>query len=131
MQFSTMSMSELVTYHNTHNPNSPVKRFSDRKAAERRCANLKIVEVTAPIAEPVLEKSTMTDSLKLNREIRLVGIGTTWDNAHQMWKSHPDWMSAGQQDRLTLQLYSAAKQGIRKQVTINNRTFELVHVREN
>lgn len=130
MEFSTMSMSELVTYYNTHNPEQPVKRFSDRKAAERRCSSIKI-ESPAPYVEQSNETSSMKVSLKLKREIRLVGIGTTWDNAHQMWKLHPDWMSPGQQDRLTLQLYSAAKQGIKKQVTINNRTFELVHVGEN
>ena len=129
MEFSSMSMSSLVSYYNQHS-SAPVKRFSDRKAAERRCK-----AITPAKPQPVVEttddttgRTAMKGSLKLDRTIRCVNTGTTWDNAHQMWKVHMDWMTTGQQDRLTSQLYSAAKQGVRKQVTINGRTFELVNV---
>jgi hypothetical protein len=36
---SSASTAELVAFFNAHSP-SPVKRFSDRKTAERRCADL-------------------------------------------------------------------------------------------
>jgi hypothetical protein len=45
-----------------------------------------------------------------------------------MWKDRPDLLTSSQQDRLTKQLYSAAKQGVRLVVTINDRQFSLVNV---
>lgn len=70
----------------------------------------------------------MQASLKLDRTITCVQTGEVWKNAYQMWVAHPDWMTSSQQDRLTAQLYAAAKQGEQKQVTINDRTFMLVTV---
>jgi hypothetical protein len=48
-----------------------------------------------------------------------------------MWIFNSEWMTSSQQDRLTAQLYAAAKRGERKQITINDRTFMLVNVAEN
>lgn len=73
-------------------------------------------------------RPNMRDSLKLDRTITCVETGETWKNAHRMWLSHPDWMTSGQQDRLTAQLYGAAKVGEQKTVEINGRNFKLVNV---
>lgn len=57
MNFQTATMQELVAYYNLR-AEKPVKRFSDRRAAERRCAEL-AAELAAPqliqAVEPVVE----------------------------------------------------------------------------
>lgn len=70
-------------------------------------------------------RDNMKTSLKLNRTINCLTTGETFKNAHQMWKAHTDWMTTGQQDRLTAQLYKAAKEGEFLVVTINERKFQL------
>lgn len=76
--------------------------------------------------------ANMKTSLKLDRRIQLLdengNIVASWKNAYQMWKEHMDWMTTGQQDRLTAQLYAAAKLGKRIVVEINGRSFQLVNV---
>ena len=67
----------------------------------------------------------MKTSLKLVRTIKCLTTGETFKNAHQMWKANPTWMTTGQQDRLTAQLYKAAKEGELLVVTINERKFQL------
>lgn len=204
---STASTAALVEFYNAHAP-QPVKRFSDRRTAERRCLAL-LAEVPAdaplpasqleltPAAEPVLDaldgemlrsfgqiscpgcgvhlsngvgqhgdevngrpirherfqfeclacgyefgpavarraasptgekRPVLAASLRLDRTIRCCDTGETWKNAFRMWKEHSDWMTSAQQDRLTAQLYAAAKAGERRTVTINGRSFELVNV---
>jgi hypothetical protein len=134
VKFSSMTMPQLVAFYNRHST-KPVNRFSDRKTAERRCSELfesllsnSDSKVMNQVTTPANTRPVMKDSLKLDRTIRCVQTGDTWKNAYQMWVANPDWMTSSQQDRLTAQLYAAAKEGERKQITINDRTFELVNV---
>jgi hypothetical protein len=72
-------------------------------------------------------------SMKLDRTIvaydvenkKQIGI---FKNACAMWKANPTWMTSSQEDRLTKELYSAAKAGDPKSVTINGRSFFLLNV---
>lgn len=140
VNFSSMTMPQLVSFYNRHST-KPVKRFSDRKTAERRCAELfeslmipndpvKVMRQTAtpPNALAGGVRPTMQASLKLDRTIICLNTGERWANAHQMWLAHPDWMTSAQQDRLTAQLYAAAKRGEQKQLEINGRQYMLVNV---
>jgi hypothetical protein len=68
----------------------------------------------------------MRTTLKLDRRIACLETGETWPNAHRMWRERPDWMTSSQQDRLTAQLYAAAKAGTPRAVVINGRSFALV-----
>lgn len=134
MDFNTLSTSQLVAFYNRH-AYKPVNRFSDRKSAVRRCLDLfNSLKVDDPVkvmkqkADEKLPRNNMKTSLKLDRTIGCVETGETWKNAYQMWRANPDWMTSGQQDRLTAQLYAAAKKGDKLRLTINNRTFYLVNV---
>ena len=140
MNFDTLSMQQFVAYYNRHAA-KPVKRFSDRKTAIRRCTDLvNSIRKTAPVETEVTKQEagkgvtlakvrpTMQSSLKLDRTITCVETGEVWKNAYQMWLENSDWMTSGQQDRLTSQLYSAAKRGDKVMITINGRTFHLVNV---
>ena len=69
----------------------------------------------------------MKSSLKLDRTITCIETGEVWKNAYQMWKEHQDWMTTGQQDRLTAQLYKSAKAGNSTTVFVNGRSFRLVN----
>ena len=130
-----MTTPQLVSFFNRHST-SPVKRFSDRKTAERRCAEL-FESLLSPVVnnkviKQVVDTSTrpvMKDSLKLDRTIICVNTGDTWKNAYQMWREHQDWMTSAQQDRLTAQLYAAAKNGEQKIIEINDRSFMLVNIK--
>ena len=130
--FSRMTASQLVDFYNRHST-KPIKRFSDRKTAERRCSELlkelETTNTTKTLKQKVeVTRLAMRNSLKLDRRITCVETGKVWKNAHQMWVDHPDWMSSGQQDRLTAKLYTAAKNGDQVSVTLNNRTFCLFNV---
>jgi len=136
VNFSAMTMPQLLSFYNRHSVGQPVKRFSDRKAAERRCAELfeKLMIPNDPVkvmrqsVEPAATaRPTMQASLKLDRRITCVETSEVWVNAHQMWRAHPDWMTSSQQDRLTAQLYAAAKRGELKEIVINARTFKLLN----
>ena len=133
MNFETLSTTQLVEFYNRHAAVS-VKRFSDRKAAVRRCSDLfKSLQIPDPVKvmKQKADKNTrpaMQSSLKLNRTITCVETGETWKNAYRMWLANPSWMTSGQQDRLTAQLYIAAKSGEKLMLKINNRTFHLVNV---
>ncbi len=134
VKFSSMTTPQLVSFYNRHST-KPVKRFSDRKTAEKRCAELfsslmshdtvKVMNQKSDIANT---RPAMQASLKLDRTITCLETGETWKNAYQMWVAHPDWMTSSQQDRLTAQLYAAAKQGEQKRLVINDRTYMLVNV---
>jgi hypothetical protein len=137
VKFSSMTIPQLVSFYNRHSA-KPVNRFSDRKTAERRCSELfesllstSDTKVINQVTTPNATRPVMKDSLKLDRTITCAETGDTWKNAYQMWIHNPEWMTSSQQDRLTAQLYAAAKQGQRKQITINDRTFMLVNVAEN
>lgn len=125
LNFSTMTTPQLVSFYNENSP-KPVTRFSDRKTAERRCAELFCSMKPADVPS----RPNMQTSLKLDRTITCVETGETWKNAHQMWVAHPDWMNSGQQDRMTSQLYAAAKACVQRRVAVNGRTFMLVNVPE-
>lgn len=134
VKFSSMTTPQLVAFYNRHST-KPVKRFSDRQTAEKRCAELfsslmshDTIKVMNQKADLGNERPVMRASLKLDRTIRCVTTKQTWKNAYQMWRENPEWMTSSQQDRLTAQLYTAAKQGERLRVTINERVFELVNV---
>ena len=76
-------------------------------------------------------RDNMKTSLKLDRTIVAYEgdeLQGTWSNAYRMWKDNPEWMTSGQQDRLTAKLYAAAKLGDKIKVEINGRSFELVNV---
>ena len=134
VKFSSMTTPQLVSFYNRHST-KPVKRFSDRKTAEKRCAELfsslmshdtvKVMNQKSDIANT---RPAMQASLKLDRTITCVETGESWKNAYQMWVAHPDWMTSSQQDRLTAQLYAAAKQGEQKRLVINDRTYMLINV---
>lgn len=76
------------------------------------------------------QAETMKTSLKLDRTIVAVAEGreSSYKNAYQMWKQHPDWMTSAQQDGLTAKLYKAAKEGQRITIEINGRSFYLANV---
>ncbi len=132
VNFKEMPMDKLVAFYNNYSE-KPVKRFSDRNAAERRCQNLweglkdssqeKVMKQKADVT-----RVEMVKSLKLDRTIQCGESKQTWKNAHQMWKENPEWMTSAQQDRLTRQLYEAAKRGEKLIVNINGRDFCLVNV---
>ena len=129
MNFSTMTMPQLGAFYN-RNSELQIKRFSDRKTAERRCLELfnrvvKQQETEKP--EPV-KRAAMSTSLKLDRTVLCVDTGGVWSNVYQLWCERPEWMTSAQVDRLTKQLYSAAKEGRRVTVEINERRFELMNV---
>ena len=74
--------------------------------------------------------ANMKTSLKLDRRVVCVETDEEFKNAYQMWIANPDWMTTGQQDRLTAQLYAAAKLGKQIAVEINGRSFHLLNVPE-
>ena len=134
VKFSSMTTPQLVSFYNRHSA-KPVKRFSDRKTAEKRCAELfsslmshDTVKVMNQKSDIVNTRPAMQASLKLDRTITCIETGESWKNAYQMWVANPDWMTSSQQDRLTAQLYAAAKQGEQKRLVINDRTYMLVNV---
>ena len=135
VNFSSMTTPQLVSFYNRHST-APVKRFSDRKTAERRCVEL-FESLLSPIPTSKVirqvadtsNRPVMKDSLKLDRTIICVNTGETWKNAYQMWREHNDWMTSAQQDRLTAQLYAAAKINEQKIIEINGRSFMLVNVK--
>ena len=137
VNFASMTLSQLVTFHNEH-ADKPVKKFRDRATAEKRCVDLMYAALKEPKVESTeaatqteptgKERPTMKTSLKLDRRIMRVDSEQVWPNAHVMWVENPDWMTSSQQDRLTARLYAAAKRGERELVTVNGRTFELVNV---
>jgi len=135
VNFSSMTTPQLVSFFNRHST-TPIKRFSDRKTAERRCAelfeSLLSPTPTSKVIKQVADTSNrpvMKDSLKLDRTIICVNTGQTWKNAYQMWRECLDWMTSAQQDRLTAQLYAAAKAGEQKIIEINDRSFMLVNIK--
>jgi hypothetical protein len=133
MNFDKLSIQQLIAFYNRHAA-KPVKRFSDSKTAIRRCTELfNSLRTNEPVKVMKQEagrntRPTMQTSLRLDRTITCVETGEVWRNAYQMWLANPNWMTSGQQDRLTAQLYSAAKRGEKIMITINNRTFHLVNV---
>jgi hypothetical protein len=137
--WATMTAPQLVAFYNRH-AEKPVARFSDRKTAERRCAELlaalkvptaKMLRQRAAPATPTDEttrRPAMCESLALDRTLLCVETGETWGNAFRMWRARPDWMTGAQVDRLTGQLYAAAKRGEAATVTVNDRSFRLLNV---
>lgn len=141
--FNTMPTPKLVEFYNRYAA-QPVKRFSDRKTAQRRCSelfsrlnsqhSLKIMHQQDPQGNA---RPAMQTSLKLDRTIcsyiiedgERVDLGE-WPNAYQMWRQNPELMTSAQQDRLTRELYRAAKAGQRITVEINGVNYELVNVAE-
>ena len=79
-------------------------------------------------AHSATQADTMKTSLKLDRTITCTETELVYDNAHRMWKAHPDWMTSSQQDTLTAKLYAAAKKGEKLVVEINGRHFYLCNV---
>ena len=134
VNFTEMPMDKLVAFYNNYSE-KPIKRFSDRRTAEKRCQMLwEELEKTTP--QKVMKQKAditrvaMQASLKLDRRIRCEETGEEWKNAHQMWKENPGYMTSAQQDRLTKQLYAAAKEGQRVAVKVNDLHFSLVNVEE-
>jgi len=132
VNFKEMPMDKLLSFYNNYSE-KPIKRFSDRKAAERRCEmlwdNLKSASQEKVMKQKAdVTRVAMHQSLKLDRRIRCEETGEEWKNAHVMWKENPGYMTSAQQDRLTKQLYGAAKEGTRLIVKINDLNFSLVNV---
>lgn len=132
VNFKEMPMDKLLAFYNNYSE-KPVKRFSDRRAAERRCENLWAGLKVASEEKVMKQKADVTrvemvNSLKLDRRIRCEETGEEWKNAHVMWKENPSYMTSAQQDRLTRQLYNAAKLGERLVVKINDLSFSLVNI---
>lgn len=133
---------QLVDFYNEHTHDRRIKKFLDRPTAEKRVQRL-IDEMRAMaaladrIARPVGQASAkpakpqrpaMQSTLKLDRRVRHVATGQTWKNCYQLWRAQPEWMTSAQVDRLTAQLYAAAKKGYKITVTVNGREFSLVKV---
>jgi len=134
LSFASMTTPQLIAFYNRNNE-APIKRFSDRKTAERRCVEtFKNLMSKQPSTQSVEKPNTdsirpaMKESLKLDRTIICLTTKDTWKNAYRMWCEHKDWMTSAQQDRLTAQLYSAAKEGEQAVLEINDRKFMLVNV---
>lgn len=128
MDFSAMTLSQLLTYYN-QNSYTPTSKFENRTVAEKRCAELYAkLNVKTKLPEQLIKSVSMKDSLKLDRTIICVNTGGVWDNPHQLWVERPEWMSSSQQDRLTAKLYSAAKRGEQITVEVNGRKFKLKNV---
>lgn len=135
INFDDMKTHEMLDFYNRHSE-KPVKRFSSRSVAITRCKNLwqelqarnpaKVMNQRASVIGG--ERPAMRDSLKLDRRIVMVDTGEVWPNAYRMWCAYPALMTSAQQDRLTKQLYAAAKQGVREYVVINECTYCLLHV---
>ena len=148
--FEAMSSKQLVAFYNNL-CDRPVKKFRDKATGVRKCQELSefalTIKKSGKSAEPLTGKlndsfngeepvnpqvptrrQAMSSSLQLDRTIMVyaddVHIGL-FNNVHQLWKAHPDWITGAQVDRLTRVLYNAAKAGVRESVTINFRTFEL------
>ena len=79
-------------------------------------------------AHSATQADTMKTSLKLDRTITCTETELVYDNAYQMWKANPTWMTSSQQDTLTAKLYAAAKKGEKLVVEINGRHFYLCNV---
>jgi hypothetical protein len=136
VNFTSMTLSQLVNFYNEH-CDKPVKKFRDRATAERRCVELMCTTLkepkleTAEQPEPVgKERPLMKTSLKIDRQIIRIDSEQVWKNAHTMWVENPDWMTSSQQDRLTAQLYKAAKRGEQIIVAVNDIRFRLLNVAE-
>lgn len=130
IHLKTMPNQDLVNLYNRHSEQK-VLRFTDRATAIRRCTQVLLDLASKPPEVVKPDRPNMKDSLKLDRTIRCEdpdGSYRTWPNAHQMWKQNPDLITSSQQDRLTKQLYAAAKRGVRLVVTINGYRFSLVNV---
>lgn len=182
----TAKTSELVAYYNEKSGRPAVKKFADRKTAERRVHDLiqddglkaqygtancphcgvhlsngvlrdgdeganggpsvklghefycmgcgeefgpeiKRSNKTPEVAGP---RPAMATSLKLERKITCVETGEVFKNAFQMWKANPSWMTSAQVDRLTSQLYKAAKAGEKVTVEVGERHFHLLSVQK-
>lgn len=136
VNFTSMTLSQLVKFYNDH-VDKPVKKFRDRATAERRCVELMYATLKEPkvktVEQPELtgkERPLMKTSLKLDRQIIRIDSEQVWKNAHTMWVENPDWMTSSQQDRLTAQLYKAAKRGEQIIVAVNDIRFQLLNVPE-
>lgn len=131
--FKQMTLKALVDWYNANVPfKAQVKKFRDKQTAERRCVEVLKTLMQQPEADEVSEaapvkRPVLSASLSLDRTITCITTGEVFKNAHRMWVANPDWMTGGQQDRLTQQLYAAAKRGEHVVVEINNREFQLVN----
>ena len=80
--------------------------------------------VTVRNGVPVKARPAMVQSMKLDRRIVSVETGIVYANACQVWKAGV--ISSSQCDKLSRELYTAAKQGSRVVVTVNGITFRLM-----
>lgn len=138
VNFERMKTHEMLAFYNRHT-DRPVKRFASRAVAIKRCNelwsnlqaddNLKVMHQRVKSAPGVGERPAMRTSLKLDRQIMMLdNDNEVWPNAYRMWCAYPDLMTSAQQDRLTQQLYAAAKRGERAVVTVNNLRYQLVNL---
>lgn len=80
---SKASTPELVAYFNAHSGKPPVKRFSDRKAAEKRVAALiEAAPIAAKIAHAVRPKEAATNRKQASAPAadRGKAIAASWKN---------------------------------------------------
>ncbi len=136
VDFDSMKTHEMLAFYNRH-CEQPVKRFASRAVAIKRCRELwsrlqtheelKVMHQKVPAAVSG-DRPAMRDSLKLDRRVVMVDTGEVWPNAYRMWCAYPALMTSAQQDRLTKQLYVAAKRGEREYVIINDCTYCLLHI---
>lgn len=104
------------------------QEHAEHRGEKYQTEGMKIQQAVAETVQKENHHEAQKTSMKLDRTITCVENGEVWKNAHQMWKTNPTWMTSAQQDRLTAQLYAAAKQGDQIVVEINGRHFELVNV---
>lgn len=133
----TATTEQLIEFHNKH-AERRVRAFSDRELAVSRCRELwdklqvsfagKVINTKERPSSNNVKRPAMSESLRLpDRRVRCVETGEVWANALKLRRDRPEWMTSGQQDRLTRQLYTAAKAGQKAVVQINGRSFELVN----
>ena len=147
MKISTATTAELLSFFNANTGGAQVKKFADRKTAERRCqalADEMFIETQAlvtanpdyqqaaqdanhyvrPSGAPITSRPAMVATMKIDRQIVSVHSGIVYKNACQVWKA--GLVSASQGDRLSAVLYGAAKQGNRlMSLTLNGHLFAL------
>lgn len=146
IDLARLTTPQLVELFNRHSTQA-VKRFADRKTAEKRVAALlEQLKANAPRAAAIRQRATppapaaapsagasvkrvaLAESLKLDRRVVLLNTGEVWPNAYRLWCAYPESMTSAQQDRLTQRLYTAAKAGQREYVRINGLTYCLLTV---
>jgi len=133
----TASIEQLIEFYNKY-AKRRVRAFSDRELAVNRCRELwaklqassagKVVSTKERSSTGGKKRISISESLRLpDRRVCCIETNEIWTNPLRLRRANPEWMSSGQLNRLTRQLYAAAKVGEKTVVKVNGRSFELVN----